>query len=120
MDMNSHLRKWLNDAALREMDDRYEGVILAVTEELIRNRFTAQKVLEPVIAFKDGYRLVPNINQRRALVEFFGPESDEWVGRRLVVYRHRSERRDGATGALRVTYEKRVALPKVEAYQPSE
>ncbi len=109
--MTVHLRRWLNDKALTEMGDRYEGRIEDVVEQQIRNRFTAQKQLEPVIVFEDGWKLIPNISQRRALCEFWGPETDDWAGRVLVVYRHRQERVDAATGRSRVTYEKRVMLP---------
>jgi len=112
MDMTRHLRRWLNENALREMGDTYEGRISDVVEERIRNRFTAQKSLEPVIVFDDGWRLIPNITQRRALVEFWGADTSDWVGRRLVVFRHREERPDDATGLVKVKWEKRVALPQ--------
>ena len=72
MDMRRHLHRWLNDDALRELGDEYEGRISAVTEETIRNRYTAQRQLQPVIGFSDGWRLIPNIGQRKALVEMFG------------------------------------------------
>lgn len=111
MDMTRHLRRWLNDRALREhFDDSYEGRISDVTEEVIRNRFTGVKQLEPVVTFEDGWRLVPNISQRRALIEFFGPESENWKGRRLVVVRHSIQRTNDA-GIVKQTWEKRVALP---------
>lgn len=113
--MTRHLRRWLNDKALVEMGDSYEGRIQDVTEEPIRNRFTAQKSIEPVILFEDGWKLIPNISQRKALVAFWGPETEEWIGRRLVVFRHRNERPDAATGRVKVTFEKRVALPKAVA-----
>lgn len=111
MDMTRHLRRWLNDKALSEnFSDRYEGRIADVTEEVIRNRFTGVKQLEPVVVFEDGWRLVPNVGQRRALIEFFGPETDDWKGHRLVVFRH-STQRTSADGAVRQTWEKRVCLP---------
>jgi hypothetical protein len=112
VDMTRHLRRWLNDKALSEQfGDTYEGRIADVVEQTIRNRFTAEKQLEPVIRFEDGWCLIPNISQRRALVAMWGSETNDWVGRRLQVYRHRKERTDEATGRLRVTYEKRVRLP---------
>jgi hypothetical protein len=111
MDMNRHLRRWLNDKALSELGDSYEGRIAAVTEEQIRNRFTGQNQLEPVITFEDGWRLIPNISQRRALIEFFGSETNEWLGQRLVVYRHFNQRTDATTGRVKQTWEKRVRLP---------
>lgn len=84
MDMGRHLHRWLNDKALsQQFGDVYEGRIAAVGEQVIRNRFTAQKQLEPVIRFDDHWCLIPNISQRRALIELWGPETDDWIGRRL-------------------------------------
>lgn len=112
MDMTKHLRRWLNDKALSEnFNDSYEGRIAAVTEEVIRNRFTGVKQVEPVVIFEDGWRLLPNINQRRALIEFFGPETEDWIGHRLIVYRHYIQRTNPDTGMVKQTYEKRVKLP---------
>ena len=115
MDMSKHLRKWLNDQVLREQfGDEFEDEIADVTEQSIRNRFTTTRQLEPVITFVTGWKLIPNVSQRQALCEFWGPETDEWIGRRLQVYRFRKERRDDATGAVRTTWEKRVRLPLSE------
>jgi hypothetical protein len=108
MDMNHHLRRWLNETTLREMNDRYDGRIARVTEELIRNRFTGQKQLEPVIGFEDGWRLVPNIGQRRALIEFFGADTEEWIGRPLAVILVPNQRVHPETGQVRQVWEKRV------------
>jgi hypothetical protein len=108
MDMQKHLRRWLNDAELRRLDDgRYEGRIERVVEEPIRNRFTATKQLEPVIYFEDGLRLIPNIGMRRALIEFWGPNTENWIGRPLVVFR--ASITDPQTGKTR--WEKRVMRP---------
>jgi hypothetical protein len=52
------------------MGDRYEGRIEAVVEERINNKFKGKKELEPVIVFDDGWRMCPNIGQRRACVGF--------------------------------------------------
>jgi hypothetical protein len=109
--MTRHLRRWLNEATLRELGGDYDGRIVDVVEERLRNRFTAQKALEPVIVFEDGTRLCPNLTQRTALVSFWGPNTDEWVGRRLRVYLHRKEQPDKDTGVMKVRYEKRVAVP---------
>jgi hypothetical protein len=111
MDMTRHLRRWLNDKALRELGDVYDGRIASVTEETIRNKFTAQKQLEPVITFEDGWRLLPNITQRRTLIEFFGPETEEWIGQRVVVFRHYIQKPDPKTGLIKESWEKRVKLP---------
>jgi len=106
--MSRHLRRWLNGTALRKMNDRYEGLIGEVLEERLRNRFTATKELQPVIVFDDGWRLVPNIGMRRALIEFFGPDSEDWIGNRVVVFQHRVEQVDPATGEAREVWQKAV------------
>jgi hypothetical protein len=96
MDMNKHLPRWLNDAALAGLGGRYEGTIAAVVEERVRNSFKRDGkgkplvVLEPVIQFEDRWRLVPNIGMRKVLIETFGAETDLWVGRRVVVERHQT------------------------------
>ena len=78
--MSRHLPKFLNERTLRELGDRFDGKIVDVREELIRNRYTTQKSIEPVVVFDSGHRLIPNIGQRKALIEmnvFSG-----WSGRR--------------------------------------
>lgn len=110
--MTRHLRRWLNDKALNEhFDGEYEGRIADVTEEIIRNRFTGLKQLEPVVIFEDGWRLLPNINQRRALIELFGADTEDWRGSVLVVYRHCNQKIDAETGLTKMAWEKRVKLP---------
>jgi transcription initiation factor TFIIIB Brf1 subunit/transcription initiation factor TFIIB len=109
MDMTRHLHRWLNEKALREVfDDRYTGRVATVTEETIRNRYTFQKQLEPIITFEDGWRLVPNIGQRRALIEFFGAETENWIGESFTVFLARVERKSPETGQVRSVFEKRV------------
>ena len=94
MDMTRHLKRWLNNAELVRRGDTYEGVIASVTEEEVRNRFTAQRELHPIIDFADGWRLIPNLTMRRALVELFGPETDSWTGRRIKIVRRCISRTD--------------------------
>jgi hypothetical protein len=109
MDMTRHLHRWLNEKALREeFGGRYTARIATVTEETIRNRYTFQKQLEPVITFEDGWRLVPNIGQRRALIEFFGAETENWIGESFTVFLARVERKNSETGQIRSVFEKRV------------
>jgi len=87
--MTKHLRRWLNEASFRDMGGAYDGVIQAVTEELVHNRFTGQRTLQPIIHFDDGWLLLPNLTQRKALIEIFGAETDAWVGDRIGVYLYR-------------------------------
>ena len=76
------------------MGGSYEGTIAAVVEEEVRNRFTTQREIQPVIVFTDGYRIVPNIGMRRALVGSFGAETDTWVDNRIRVFRRPMTRRN--------------------------
>jgi len=77
------------------MGDRYIGVVDAVVEESVKNLYKRGEdgkpieSLEPVVCFRDGWRWIPNLGARRALIDCLGQETDEWVGRRLVVSRHR-------------------------------
>jgi len=89
--MLRHLPKFLDTTTLRDMGGQYVGRIQDVIEERINNRFKGQKGLEPIIVFGDGWRLIPNITQRKALIAMFGRETDEWVGREIVVHLHVSK-----------------------------
>jgi hypothetical protein len=91
------------------MGDVYEGVIASVAEQVVRNPFSAQRERQPVIAFADGWRLIPNLGMRAALIEMLGPETDAWVGRRIQVFRRRVERIDRTTGEVRVVFVKSVS-----------
>jgi hypothetical protein len=84
--MARHLKPWLTLKALEEMGGEYEGVIASVTEEPIRNRFTAQRDYSPVVTFDAGHRLIPNKCILQKLIGWFGSESDGWVGRRVRVF----------------------------------
>lgn len=113
MDMTKHLRRWLNLDSLRlEFDGRYEGRISDVIEEKLNNHFKGEKGLEPVLVFSDGWRLCPNLSQRRALIEFWGKDTNDWIGRELVVFLSLVEKRHPKTNeVVRTTWEKRVCLP---------
>ncbi len=115
--MRRHLKRWLNDRELLQMGGSYEGIVAEVVEELVRNRYTAQRELQPVIVFRDGWRLIPNIGMRRALVEMFGPETDDWVDRRLTVFRRRMVRKS-ADGEMRERYEKAVECVDPHVREP--
>ena len=107
MDIRRHLKRWLNDGELQEMGGSYEGTIADVVEEQVRNRFTTRREVQPVIVFYDGWRLIPNIGMRRALVEMFGPETNDWVDRRIRVFRRRMVQ-EKAGGEVPERYEKAV------------
>ena len=99
--MRRHLKRSLNDADLRNMGGSYEGTISAVVEEEMRNRFTTQRTVQPVIVFTDGYRIVPNIGMQRTLVESYGAETDSWVDKRIRVFRRPMTRRDSVKAQSR-------------------
>jgi hypothetical protein len=95
--MSKHLPRWLNDAALSGMGGCFEGVIDDVLEERVRNFYkrdeqTGKPLMEkqPVIVFKGGWRIVPNIGMRRTLIEALGAETDRWIGQHLVIERQQA------------------------------
>ena len=47
-----------------------------MTEEETRNRFTCERKKELVVTFGDGWKWIPSLTARRALVWWFGSESD--------------------------------------------
>ena len=106
MDMSKRLGPWLNGATLHALGDWYEGVILSVEDQSIRNPFTTKTTREPVIVFADGMKAVPTIPMRHELIERFGPETGDWIGQTLVVACRPVERLDAKTGRTSVKYEK--------------
>ncbi len=118
VDMRRHLRRWLNDTELVRLGGRYEGVIESVVEERVRNRFTAQRELVPVIVFDDGWRIIPNLSMRTVLIEIFGAQSDEWIGRRLTIFRRRIEQRDRVTGDIRERFHKAIYVSDPHSLTP--
>ena len=110
--MRKHLTRWLNHSELQEMAGSYEGAIVEVIEKNVRNRFTRQDEVQPVIVLTDGWRVVPNVGMRRSLMEAFGSETDDWTGRRIRIFLRPMGGRDaGHAGEQR--YEKAV-----ESLQP--
>ena len=105
--MRRHLKRWLDNSELLKTGGSYDGIIADVVEETVRNRYTAQRQIEPVIVFTDGWRLIPNIGMRRALVEMLGEETDDWVGVRIRVFLRRVVPKNG-DGETREKYNKFV------------
>ncbi len=117
--MSRHLKNWINDAELQRRDGRYTGIIANVVEEEVRNRYTARREVQPVVEFDDGWRIIPNLSMRRALIEIFGtPETTRWIGRRIVIFRRRVERTDRASGEIRERFEKAVMCSDAHAREP--
>ena len=102
MDMRRHLKRWLTNSDLRGLGGSYEGIIVDVVEEEVRNRFKAKHELNPVIVFLDGWRIVPNIGMRRYLDAYYGHETDTWAGRRIRIFlRPMTRKNPGDEGRLR-------------------
>jgi hypothetical protein len=118
VDMRKHLRRWLNNTALEQMGGCYEGVIATVLEEQVRNRYTAQREQQPVVAFDDGWRLIPNLSIRTAMIEAFGPETEDWPGRRMKVFLRRDRHTNKTTGEMRDRLVKAVMFPDVHERVP--
>jgi hypothetical protein len=113
--MRRHLATWVNDLLFERLGGPLEAGIVSVTEQMVRNRFTAQRELQPVIALDSGHRWIPNITARRALIEMFGAETDNWIGRRIAISRRRVERVNRETGESRETWVKVVTCADVHA-----
>ncbi len=86
MDMRRHLKRWLTNSDLRGMGGSYQGIIVDVVEEEVRNRFKGKHELNPVIVFLDGWRIVPNMGIRRYLDAHYGHETDTWAGRPIRIF----------------------------------
>jgi len=101
--MRRHTHRYLNATSLREhFNEVYDGRIDAVTEELIHDQWAGENHREPVITFTDGWRLIPNINQRKALMALFGFDTEEWLGKVITVFLHPIDK------GGRTRFEKRV------------
>jgi hypothetical protein len=107
VDMRRHVPRYLNNLTLETLGDVYQGVIATVVETEIKNKFRRGAAqIEPVVIFEDGWWLVPNIRMRRALVEMFGWETEDWVGRCVIVSRERVI--NEKTGEQTDRWEKRI------------
>ena len=115
MDIRRHLKRGLTNADLERMGGAYKGVIVEVVEEPMRNRFKARREVNPVIVFGDGWRLVPNIGTRRALVDGYGPETDDWSGRRVRIFLRPMTRKNSESAQR---YEKAVECLETPASEP--
>ena len=88
--------------AIEALGGDYEGVIASVDQEDLRNNYRARKSTEPVISFLDGKRLVLNTGMLRQCIEWFGPGSEVWIGRRVRVFLRRVEVVNKQTGVITV------------------
>jgi hypothetical protein len=114
MDIRRHLHRWLTNDAVASFDGCYEGNIVSVADERVRNRYTWVTSVEPVVLFADGWKWIPNLAARRALVGWFGYDTDNWVGRVVQVVLVNIDRTN-AEGKAIVMRERRVACPDVNA-----
>ena len=96
--MRRHLKRRMNNGDLEQMGGDYKGVIGDVVMEEMRNRYTAKREEHPVIVFEDGWRIVPNIGMRQALINSLGPESDDWIGGRIRIFLRPMARKGGGGG----------------------
>jgi len=79
--MRKHLpnSRWITNADLERRGGEYNGTIRSVTAKMLRNTYTKENQVQPVIRFEDDYELVPNKTMRTELIEHFGWESDLWA-----------------------------------------
>ena len=115
MDMRRHVPTWINNKVLVCLGGEYECTIADAIEQEVRNPFTARRERQPVIVFDDGYRCIPNVGMRRSLMELFGPHTEKWIGRRIVISRRRVERINRETGETTESWQKVVSCPDVHA-----
>lgn len=86
-DMSPHLKPWLTLSELARLDGEFEGVIVSVDTEILRNRFKFNKKTdEAVVTFGDGHRLVLNKSMLYTCIKWWGSESDNWIGHRMRVF----------------------------------
>jgi hypothetical protein len=109
MDMTRFLKPYLNVKLIEALGGDYENVIGVVTKEELRNKFRAQDSTEPVIHFLDGNRLVLNATMLRQCIQWFGPDSTNWVGRRLHLSLRRVENVNKETGEVRVLWHRVIS-----------
>ena len=108
--MRRKLGPWLTGAVVHAMGDRYEGEIACVVEQEVFNRWKSKTTLEDVIVFTDGMQLPVGRAMNFKLMDRFGYESTDWVGKRIVIVSRPIERTDAKTGEISVSWE-RVLLP---------
>lgn len=99
--MRRHLKVWLNGERLAAMGGVYEGAVVDVVEEEVRNKVKAVRETVPVILFADGQRLIPNQTMRVALVDALGPDTDAWRGRRLRIEHRRIAYPNGKSATMK-------------------
>jgi hypothetical protein len=91
--MTRKMGPWLTGAAVHAMGDRYDGIIAAVEEQEVRNRWTTRTSLEDVVVFGDGKRLVLSHGMRLELIARFGSESNDWLGQPISLGTRAAERK---------------------------
>jgi len=107
--MTRFVVRYLNLTTLHAMGGRYAGLIAEVVASDLHNRFRGGAVQrEPVITFADGWRLVPNLQMRHVLIDHLGAETDDWIGRTLVV--SLCPLADRKTGAVTGRWQKVVSV----------
>ena len=117
-DMTKHLKRFLTDKELQAIGGEFEGVVASVTEEPIRNRFKATTSDEPVITFQEGgYRLIPNKTMLLCLIRWFGADSNDWIGRRIRLFRQLVETTNHE-GVTRSKYQRALVCVDAHARTP--
>jgi hypothetical protein len=118
--MRRHLKRRMNNSDLEQMGGQYEGVVVNVVLEEMRNRYTVKREEHPVIVFEDGWRIVPNLGMRRALINSVGPESDDWIGGRVRIFLRPMARKHGGDGPQRFEKAVECLAPQTANPPPTE
>jgi hypothetical protein len=121
MDMTRFLRRTLTNADLLDRGGVYEGTVVDVDAQEVRNTWryardpetgksAPKREIVPVLVFADGWSWIPNHTARRVLIAAWGGESDAWQGRRVRIRLETKTRKDRATGRDIEQHEKRVEV----------
>ena len=110
MDMREFLHRKLTNSELQAREDmRYEGRIVRVEPHRVFNKFKfTTKEIVPVIFFEDGWEWIPNLSARRALIEAWGSETDDWIGRCMAICLRAVTRTEKESGRAVERMEKHV------------
>ena len=81
---------------LEEWGGSYEDIIVDVVAEEMRNPFTTEDELNPVIVFQDGWRIVlTTVGMHDVLEAHYGYETDAWVDSHIRLFRRPNPRKPG-------------------------
>ena len=95
--------KWINAESLTE------GDLHLTIRELLMHIFRDDDEASPILYFEEAEKGLPlNVTNARAIGELHGPETDNWPGKRITIYRTEVEFGGKTTWGVRV----RLTIPE--------